>query len=55
MDLKKYSLEELLLAAMKSEVESNTVEVYIHSLRRKLGQGFIVHVRGVGYLVPTLK
>jgi two-component system response regulator QseB len=37
------------------EVESNTVEVYIHSLRRKLGQGFIVNVRGVGYLVPTLK
>jgi two-component system response regulator QseB len=37
------------------EVESNTVEVYIHSLRRKLGQGFIVNVRGVGYLVPKLK
>ncbi|MDD5035787.1 MAG: response regulator [Methylococcaceae bacterium] len=34
------------------EVESNTVEVYIHSLRRKLGQGWIVNVRGVGYLVP---
>jgi two-component system response regulator QseB len=34
------------------EVESNTVEVYIHSLRRKLGQGMIVNVRGVGYLIP---
>ena len=34
------------------EVESNTVEVYIHSLRRKLGQGLIVNVRGVGYLIP---
>ena len=34
------------------EVESNTVEVYIHSLRRKLGQGWIVNVRGVGYLIP---
>ncbi len=34
------------------EVESNTVEVYIHALRRKLGQQFIKNVRGVGYMVP---
>lgn len=34
------------------EVESNTVEVYIHSLRRKLGAGWIRNVRGVGYTVP---
>ena len=34
------------------EVESNTVEVYIHSLRQKLGKGFIANVRGVGYLIP---
>lgn len=34
------------------EVESNTVEVYIHSLRRKLGAGWILNVRGVGYLLP---
>lgn len=34
------------------EVESNTVEVYIHSLRKKLGQGLIANVRGVGYLIP---
>lgn len=31
------------------EVESNTVEVYIHALRRKLGRGFVTNVRGVGY------
>jgi two-component system response regulator QseB len=31
------------------EVESNTIEVYIHSLRRKLGPRFIRTVRGVGY------
>jgi two-component system response regulator QseB len=34
------------------EVESNTVEVYIHSLRRKLGANLIRNVRGVGYMVP---
>ena len=34
------------------EVESNTVEVYIHALRKKLGADFIQNVRGVGYLSP---
>ncbi len=34
------------------EVESNTVEVYVHSLRRKLGANVIQNVRGVGYMVP---
>ncbi|MDD2769024.1 MAG: response regulator transcription factor [Methylococcus sp.] len=34
------------------EVESNTIEVYIHGLRRKLGAHWIVNLRGVGYLVP---
>jgi two-component system response regulator QseB len=33
------------------EVESNVVEVHVHSLRRKLGAGFIRNVRGVGYRV----
>lgn len=36
------------------EVASNTVEVYIHGLRRKLGAPLIQTVRGVGYqLVST--
>lgn len=34
------------------DVESNTVEVYIHAIRRKLGAEFIQNVRGVGYFVP---
>ncbi len=34
------------------EIESNAVEVYIHSLRRKLGNEWIKNVRGVGYLIP---
>jgi len=36
------------------EVGSNTIEVYIHSLRKKLGAEFIRNVRGVGYMVPRL-
>ena len=35
------------------EIESNAVEVYIHSLRRKLGTDTIRNVRGVGYMVPA--
>ena len=34
------------------EVESNTIEVHIHHLRRKLQPDLIVTVRGVGYTVP---
>ncbi len=34
------------------DVESNTVEVYVHSLRRKLGHEFIENVRSVGYRIP---
>jgi two-component system OmpR family response regulator/two-component system response regulator QseB len=33
------------------EVESNTVPVYIHQLRRKLGNDFIRTLRGVGYFL----
>lgn len=33
------------------EIESNTIEVHIHHLRRKLGSGLIQTVRGVGYML----
>ncbi len=49
--LSREQLEEKLYG-WGEEVESNTVEVYIHALRRKLGQDFIKNVRGVGYMVP---
>ncbi|OGB18085.1 MAG: DNA-binding response regulator [Burkholderiales bacterium RIFCSPLOWO2_12_67_14] len=36
-----------------NEVTSNAVEVHLHHLRKKLGEPWIVNVRGVGYkLVP---
>ncbi|MET0357293.1 MAG: response regulator [Cellvibrio sp.] len=34
------------------EVASNTIEVHIHTLRKKLPANFIRTVRGVGYMVP---
>ena len=37
------------LYAWEQEVASNALEVHIHHLRRKLGQGLIHTVRGVGY------
>jgi DNA-binding response OmpR family regulator len=33
------------------EIESNTVQVHIHHLRRKLGKGFIQTVHGIGYVI----
>jgi len=40
------------LYAWGEEVESNTIEVYVHRLRRKLAPEVIRTVRGVGYLLP---
>jgi two-component system response regulator QseB len=34
-------------------LESNAIEVHVHHLRRKLGEGLIRTVRGVGYFVPA--
>lgn len=33
------------------ELESNAIEVHIHHLRRKLGDGLIKNLRGVGYFM----
>ena len=49
--LSRAQLEERIYG-WNEEVESNAVEVYIHSLRRKLGAEWIRNLRGVGYLVP---
>jgi two-component system response regulator QseB len=47
-------LEEKLYG-WNEEVGSNTIEVYIHSLRRKMGAERIVTVRGVGYRLAALE
>lgn len=33
------------------EIESNTIEVYVAALRRKLGHNLIKTVRGIGYMI----
>jgi len=45
-------LEESLYS-WSSEIESNTVEVHIHYLRKKLDSGIIRTVRGVGYIIDS--
>ncbi len=49
MVLSRAQLEEKLYG-WNGEIESNAVEVYIHSLRKKLGKDFIKNIRGVGYM-----
>ena len=48
--LTREQLEEQLYS-WGQEVGSNTIEVHIHHLRRKLGTAAIRTVRGVGYAV----
>lgn len=45
-------LEESLYS-WNSEIESNTVEVHIHYLRKKLDSSIIRTVRGVGYIIDA--
>jgi two-component system OmpR family response regulator len=44
----KSQLEDAIYA-FGMEVESNTIEVYVSRLRKKLGQNAVTTVRGVGY------
>ncbi len=37
----------------ESLLDSNAIEVHVHHLRRKLGDGVIRTLRGVGYFVPA--
>lgn len=50
--ISKARLEESLYS-WNADVESNTVEVHIHHLRKKLDPGLIRTVRGVGYIIDN--
>jgi len=43
------------LYGWEDSIESNTVEVRVHHIRRRLGPDVIANVRGVGYMVPRSK
>lgn len=49
--LSRAQLEDRLYG-WEEEIGSNAVEVYIHALRRKLGNDWVRNVRGVGYMLP---
>ncbi|HEC15742.1 MAG TPA: response regulator [Sedimenticola sp.] len=49
--LTRERLEDVVYGWAES-VESNTIEVHIHHLRKKLGKDLIQTVRGVGYIIP---
>ncbi|MDR9467998.1 response regulator transcription factor [Marinospirillum sp.] len=52
MLLSRSQLEDRLYA-FGAEIESNTIEVYVSRLRKKLGRDAIVTVRGMGYRLDT--
>jgi len=52
MLLSKSQLEDQLYA-FGEEIESNTIEVYVSRLRKKLGRDAIETVRGMGYRLHT--
>lgn len=49
--LSRARLEERLYG-WGEQVESNAIEVHVHTLRRKLGADWIRTLRGVGYVIP---
>lgn len=51
--LSRNSLEQKLYS-WGDEIESNTIEVYIHHLRKKLYVDLIKTVRGIGYIVNKI-
>lgn len=51
--LSKAQIEEHIYGWSNYEIGSNTVEVHIASLRRKLGRELIQTIRGLGYIVPV--
>lgn len=53
MPLSRERLEQILYGWGEG-VESNTVEVHIHHLRKKLGKERIRTIRGLGYMIPKV-
>lgn len=50
--ISKKHLEDSLYG-WESEIESNTIEVHIHGIRRKLGKDLVETIKFVGYKIPA--
>ena len=50
--ISRSQIEERIYDWSSENFESNTIEVHISSLRRKLGKDLIKTIRGLGYIVP---
>ncbi|HCT1398682.1 TPA: response regulator [Morganella morganii] len=48
--VRKHELEQRLFG-LDDKIESNSLEVHIHNLRRKIGKEKVITVRGIGYLL----
>ncbi|HEM6903245.1 TPA: winged helix-turn-helix domain-containing protein, partial [Providencia stuartii] len=48
--VRKADLEQRLFG-FDDKIESNSLEVHIHNLRRKIGKDRIITIRGIGYLL----
>ncbi|MGD8575976.1 MAG: winged helix-turn-helix domain-containing protein, partial [Thiohalophilus sp.] len=44
---------EAILYGWEGTVESNSLEVYIHNLRKKIGAKYITTIRGAGYRMES--
>lgn len=49
----KTKIEERIYDWSSEDIESNTIEVHISSLRRKLGRDLIKTIRGLGYMIQS--
>ena len=50
--ISKDKIMETIYDWSSEDIESNTIEVHIASLRRKLGKSLIKTIRGIGYVIP---
>jgi DNA-binding response OmpR family regulator len=51
--MSRRQLRERLYGAKEPEVLGNPIEVHIHNLRVKLGEGVIRTIRGLGYFIVS--
>lgn len=51
--ISKTQIEENIYDWESGNIESNTIEVHISALRRKLGKEYIQTIRGVGYMMAS--